>query len=158
MTRSPGTSKKTVSMKSWRMLLKTNTLARWPPLNLRSTESIGRVRKWRQDKRSLSLAYAPFSIDCGWLRARAVVISILIKCRHTLIAFAGGRPDLVHWGFLRMWTAARWSDGLSRTFGRYTATFSQEIGVNTIRLTRWRPDAQAFPSPAVCSMFRTFQG
>ncbi len=50
----------------------------------------------------------------------------------------------------------RWLEPNFRSVYRHV--FSGEWGNYNAFDAAWRPDAQEFPSPAVCSMFRTFQG
>ena len=59
----------------------------------------------------------------------------------------------------RMWMAVPWSAGSMRIFAKCTGTYSQAIGERYSAFdAAYRPEAREVASPAVCSMFRTFQG
>ena len=74
-------------------------------------------------------------------------------------ASAAASPATRRWACRRIWMAARWSAGSTPTTGTSTATCSPATGAPTSRSTaRWRTATEEIPSPAVCSVFRTYQG
>ena len=74
------------------------------------------------------------------------------------IASGGGRPDPLPSAFRRTAMADRWSAGSTTISAKSTATCSRALARLRSLRCRLAPGAREIPSPAVCSMFRTFQG